>query len=274
MKTRSITAAIAFFVFLPFLIFSDGYLWNVAIAIIAGACMFEVLCCIKIPGSLGLSIPTLGYAILLPLLCQGLPATLANGTSLFLFLMFSVGVLANNHFHTSQITLVTALCLFLTNSLVSLIVVRRQNFGLLLVILVLIIAWGSDTSAYICGRLFGTRRLAAEISPKKTLEGSIGSLIITVILAVIYGLIVNAFAWARANIALLALVGLFGSIFAQMGDLIASLFKRHYSAKDFGTVFPGHGGFLDRFDSVIGVAILMSLIVSRPELLPLFSVYA
>lgn len=274
MKTRSITAAIAFFVFLPFLIFSDGYLWNVAIAIIAGACMFEVLCCIKIPGSLGLSIPTLGYAILLPLLCQGLPATLANGTSLFLFLMFSVGVLANNHFHTSQITLVTALCLFLTNSLVSLIVVRRQSFGLLLVILVLIIAWGSDTSAYICGRLFGTRRLAAEISPKKTLEGSIGSLIITVILAVIYGLIVNAFAWARANIALLALVGLFGSVFAQMGDLIASLFKRHYSAKDFGTVFPGHGGFLDRFDSVIGVAILMSLIVSRPELLPLFSVYA
>ncbi len=274
MKTRSITAAIAFFVFLPFLIFSDGYLWNVAIAIIGGACMFEALCCIKIPGALGLSVPTLGYAILLPLLCQGDARTLSNGTSLFLFLIFTVGVLANNHFHTSQITLVAALCLFLTNSLTSLIIVRRQPFGLLLVILVLVIAWGSDTSAYICGRLFGTRRLAAEISPKKTLEGSIGSLIITVILAVVFGLIVNAFAWAKANIGMLAILGFLGNIFAQMGDLIASLFKRHYSTKDFGTVFPGHGGFLDRFDSVIGVSILMLLVVSRPELLNIFSVYA
>ena len=103
------------------------------------------------------------------------------------------------------------------------------------------------------------------------MEGAIGSLIITVILCVVYGLICNAFAFAHANVGTLALVGLIGNLFAQMGDLIASLFKRHYSIKDFGTIFPGHGGFLDRFDSVIAVALFVLLLTSRPELVPLFT---
>ncbi|MBR6529883.1 MAG: phosphatidate cytidylyltransferase [Clostridia bacterium] len=274
MKTRSITAAIAFLCFLPFLIFSDGFLWNVAVAIISGVCMFEILCCIKIPTAYGLSIPAILYAITLPLLCQGLSSTLSNGATLFLFLMFTIGVFSKNRYHTSQITLVSALCLFLTNALTSLVVIRRQECGILMLILVLIIAWGSDTSAYVCGRLFGTRKLAPELSPKKTVEGSIGSVIITVILCVVFGLIVNAFSLAQADIGLLALIGLIGNLFAQMGDLIASLFKRHYSIKDFGTVFPGHGGFLDRFDSVVGVCVLMLMVSSRPELLPLFTVIA
>lgn len=271
MKTRSITAFVAFLCFLPFLIFSDSYLWNVGIAIICGACMFELLCCVKIPGGMGLAIPAIAYSILLPLLCQGLPSTLSNGAGLFLFLMFSVGVFAKNRYHTSQITLVSALSLFLTNALTALVVVRRQDTGLLLVLLIFLIAWGSDTSAYVCGRLFGTRRLAPELSPKKTVEGAIGSFLITVILCVVFGLVVNAFSLAQANVGLLALIGAIGNLFAQMGDLIASLFKRHYSIKDFGTIFPGHGGFLDRFDSVIGVCVLMLLATSRPELLPFFT---
>lgn len=271
MKTRSITAFVAFLCFLPFLIFSDGYLWNIGIAIICGACMFELLCCVKIPGGMGLAIPSMAYAILLPLLCQGLTSTLSNGTVLFLFLIFAVGVFAKNRYHTSQITLVAALCLFLTNTLTVFVLVRRQAFGLLLVILILVISWSSDTCAYICGRLFGTRRLAPELSPKKTIEGAIGSFIMTIIFTVVYGLIVNAFSLANANVGLLALLGALGNLFAQMGDLIASLFKRHYSIKDFGTIFPGHGGFLDRFDSTIGVCVLMLLVISRPELLPIFT---
>lgn len=270
-KTRSITALVAFLCFIPFLVFSDGFLWNVAVAIICGVCMFELLCCIKMPDLYGLSVPAIAYATLMPLLHQGLSATLSNSTNLFLFLMFVIGVLAKNRYHTSQITLVSALTLFSTNSLCSLIVIRRQELGLLLVILVLLIAWGSDTSAYLCGRLFGTRPLAPELSPKKTVEGSLGSLFITVILCVVYGLICNAFALAQANVGLLALIGAIGNLFAQFGDLVASLFKRHYSIKDFGTIFPGHGGFLDRFDSVIGVSLFIALIISRPELVPIFT---
>lgn len=274
MKTRSLTALVAFLCFLPFLIFSDPALplWRIGVSIISAACMFELLCCIKLPNVWGLSLPALIFAALMPLISQGLTSTIANGSILFLFVLFTVGVFAKNRYHTSQIALVAALCLYSTNALTNLVVMRAQPTGLLLIILVFVISWGTDTSAYICGRLFGTRRLAPNLSPKKTVEGAVGSVIITVILCVVYGLIVNAFAFAEANVGLLALIGLFGNLFAQMGDLIASLFKRHYSIKDFGGIFPGHGGFLDRFDSVIGVCILMGLVISRPELLPLFTV--
>ena len=272
MKRRTTTAIIAFCCFIPFLIFSDGYLWNIALAIICGMSMFELLCCTKTLANPGLSVPALAYSVLVPLFLQGMTGTLANFANIFLFVMFAIGVLSRNRYHTSQITLVAGLCLFVTNTLSGLIVIRRQpDIGLYLMILVFLISWGSDTGAYCSGRLFGSRPLAPELSPKKTVEGAIGAVIITTVVCVLYGLICNSFAFVEANVGLLALTGFLGSLFAQTGDLIASLFKRHYSIKDFGTIFPGHGGFMDRFDSVIGVTLFILLLTSRPELVPLFT---
>ncbi len=270
MKTRTFTALIAFAIFTPFLIFSDGFLWNIALSIICGVCMFEVLCCTKMLDAFGLSLPALTYAVLLPLLCSTLAGTLSYAGLLFVFLMFSIGVFSQNRYHVSQITLVCASCLYVTHSLCGLILLRRMPQGVFLMALVFLIAWSTDIGAYLSGRLFGTRRLAPVISPKKTVEGSIGSLIITTLLCLLYGLICNSFALCQANVGLLALVGAVGNLFAQMGDLIASLFKRHYSIKDFGTIFPGHGGFMDRFDSIIGVCVILTVITSRPELITLF----
>ena len=118
-----------------------------------------------------------------------------------------------------------------------------------LVWLIYISAWGTDTFAYIAGNLFGKHKLAEKVSPKKTIEGSIGGIIGTLILTLLY-----AYFMKLDNYITLLLAGFVGSIVAQLGDLCASKFKRLSNTKDYGYVFLGHGGVLDRFDSVLFTA--------------------
>lgn len=112
--------------------------------------------------------------------------------------------------------------------------------------LVFITALVTDTSAYFSGYLFGKHKLWPEISPKKTVEGAIGGIIGSVIISVTFGYFV-----ASHIILHFVILGIIGSIAGQVGDLIASAFKRKVGIKDFGTLIPGHGGVLDRFDSII-----------------------
>ncbi|MDR5658230.1 phosphatidate cytidylyltransferase [Serpentinicella sp. ANB-PHB4] len=115
--------------------------------------------------------------------------------------------------------------------------------------LIFIIAWATDTFAYFSGVYFGKRKLCPKVSPKKTLEGSVGGILGSVIATLIFG---NIFVLG-SNIMLLFL-GIIGSILSQAGDLFASKIKRYVEIKDFGKLIPGHGGILDRFDSIIFVS--------------------
>ncbi len=120
---------------------------------------------------------------------------------------------------------------------------------------VLVGACLTDTFAYFTGRFFGKRHLAPKISPNKTVEGAIGGLFGGAVSMCIYGgvlLLVNP--ELEINFLLLALLGFISAIFAQMGDLSLSLIKREMEIKDFGNFIPGHGGILDRIDSIIFVA--------------------
>ncbi|WP_353095274.1 phosphatidate cytidylyltransferase [Tissierella praeacuta] len=115
--------------------------------------------------------------------------------------------------------------------------------------LVFIIAFGTDTFAYVAGNLFGKRKLCPKISPKKTIEGSIGGIFGTAILLIIYSLYFNL-----EPIWKIILLSIVCSIIAQLGDLVASKIKRVCGIKDYGFIMPGHGGVLDRFDSIIFTA--------------------
>lgn len=115
--------------------------------------------------------------------------------------------------------------------------------------IVLIIAFGTDTMAYFSGFLFGKHKLCPSISPKKTIEGAIGGTIWSVIFCGIF-----AYFFAPEYLIHLLALGFIGSIFAQFGDLTASIFKRKMGIKDYGNLIPGHGGMLDRFDSVMFTA--------------------
>jgi len=128
--------------------------------------------------------------------------------------------------------------------------------GSIIVWLVFITAWGSDTGAYIFGWLFGRHgrhRLIPSLSAKKTWEGAVGGALTATVLSLLYGFVLNRFFPNEEPMSMLVfgIVGAFGGIFSQFGDLTASAIKRHTNIKDFGKLLPGHGGILDRFDSVL-----------------------
>ncbi len=116
------------------------------------------------------------------------------------------------------------------------------------------IAWVCDTCAYFTGRALGKHKLVPKLSPKKTIEGAIGGIIGSVIVGAIIGYIISEREGLDARVILvLVLITFVGSIIAQLGDLLASGIKRDHNIKDYGTLIPGHGGIMDRFDSVIFV---------------------
>ncbi|WP_028991711.1 phosphatidate cytidylyltransferase [Thermoanaerobacter thermocopriae] len=128
---------------------------------------------------------------------------------------------------------------------------REMPEGIYIVWFVFIVSWMTDTFAYFTGRFFGNHKLAPTISPKKTIEGAVGGIIGSIITSAIF---VWLFPQSNVTIYLSMIIGLLGSIIAQCGDLIASFIKRNCYIKDFGNTIPGHGGILDRFDSILFVS--------------------
>ncbi|MDO5414312.1 MAG: phosphatidate cytidylyltransferase [Bacillota bacterium] len=123
--------------------------------------------------------------------------------------------------------------------------VEQTEYGIL-IWLVVLTAFGTDIMAYFSGFLFGKHKLCPKISPKKTIEGSIGGTLGSIILSGLFG-----YFFAPEVLIHCLIIGLLGGIVSQFGDLTASIFKRKMGIKDYGNLIPGHGGILDRFDSVL-----------------------
>ena len=127
--------------------------------------------------------------------------------------------------------------------------------GEFLVWLVFLCSWGSDTSAYCVGMLLGKHKLAPVLSPKKSIEGAVGGVMGAALLSALYALAINHFVpGVDLGAGQCAIIGAVGSVISQVGDLAASAIKRNHDVKDYGKLIPGHGGILDRFDSVIFTA--------------------
>ena len=135
----------------------------------------------------------------------------------------------------------------------NLVFIYNTSFGKFLVWLPFLTAWFSDTGAYFIGSYFGKNKLCPNLSPKKTLEGAIGGIITSAIFLAIIGIIFNN-ANFKLNIIHYLILGLICGITSILGDLSASSIKRFTKIKDFGNIIPGHGGILDRFDSILFTA--------------------
>ncbi len=141
--------------------------------------------------------------------------------------------------------------------------IRNRENGFWLVWFVFIASWVSDTCAYCVGMLFGKHKLAPVLSPKKSIEGAVGGIVGSALAGILYGLLlVSVSDITYSGLWICALIGAVGSVFSQIGDLAASGIKRHYNIKDYGKLIPGHGGIMDRFDSVIVTAPLIYFLVT------------
>ena len=148
----------------------------------------------------------------------------------------------------------------------STIYILREGMGMFFVWLVFISAWGCDTGAYFTGRTLGRHKLAPVLSPNKTVEGFAGGIVTATLLGAAYGFILyNLGKLGFGYILIFALVAFVCSIAGQIGDLAASAIKRSRELKDYGNIMPGHGGVLDRFDSIIFTAPLAFVILGLIE---------
>ncbi len=160
-------------------------------------------------------------------------------------------VVSYPRFNSEQITMLFFGIIYVTIMLSFVFKVRFVQDGHLLVWFIYIGAWGSDTCAYCVGKLIGKHKMPSKLSPNKTIEGCLGGVAGAALIGFIFATVFydNKDIWWQ-----LPLIGAVSSVISQIGDLAASAIKRNHDIKDYGNLIPGHGGILDRFDSIIFTA--------------------
>lgn len=186
---------------------------------------------------------------------DGFRPWLTAATVLLIFAAFTYYLKNYGKISLGDLIFALAMTLIVAYFFSTLVLVRKGIQGLWHLILIFVLSWIPDTGAYLCGSAFGKHKLAPVISPKKTIEGAVGGLIICVGLTFLYAWLVGSYAeGVSVNYWAVALYAVPGTLISILGDLTASLVKRHYGIKDYGTLIPGHGGIMDRFDSIWFVA--------------------
>lgn len=141
---------------------------------------------------------------------------------------------------------------------------RMLDGGKFHVWLIFLCSWGCDTCAYCVGMLIGKHKMTPKLSPKKSVEGAVGGVIGAALLTVIYGMVFRgAMGSEMSHVWIMAAISAAGALVSMVGDLTASAIKRNYGIKDYGKLIPGHGGILDRFDSVIFTAPLIYFLAAN-----------
>lgn len=261
MLKRIITSIVALAILFPILWFSDTVVFCIAIGIISTISMFEMFRCMGKHRSLEICVPLYIFSAVSPFLMRYI--NLRNFVlvsficaALYLLYLFTLIVCSHGKITFEDGAAIFTASLYIITSYNSIIYLRDfDNNGQYIYLLIFIGAWITDTFAYFTGYFFGKHKLIPDVSPKKTVEGSIGGIIFCSLFFVLYGVIVDKFFGQNANVVFLLISGIIISVISQIGDLIMSVIKRHYGIKDYGKIFPGHGGMLDRFDSILAVSL-------------------
>lgn len=277
MKQRIFTAILILTVSLLVVGFSGYIIYPIAISILAVIGVFEILRVMKSHKHFAFSIPAYILAALFPILpfftteedVGGFLLILAGSMFVYLIWIMGVAIFSKGKIPFSRIAEVFTSVVYVTVSFTALSLLRYINrgSGVFAVVLVFVVAWICDVFAYLVGVTIGKHKLIPEISPKKTVEGSIGGILFTALFCGLYGLGLDLIMEnMTVNYPVLIIGGAILSVVSQLGDLVASLIKREYDVKDYSRIFPGHGGVMDRFDSVLSVstALLIIFIIYPP----------
>jgi phosphatidate cytidylyltransferase len=257
MKQRIITAIVAAAVFLPIILYGKSP-FIILMYLIASVSLYEALKMrghkiYSIPGLLSLAIL---WVFLIPEIYIGVIHNLGYSkielSFLAVLIFLTYTVITKNRFTFDDVAYALLSILYVGIGYYYFMEIRLEE-GVQFVFYALFIIWATDSGAYFIGKAIGKKKLWPHISPNKTVEGFLGG----VVCAVIVGVIMTFFSDLEMSIPKLIVVTAILSIFGQMGDLVESALKRHYKVKDSGHLLPGHGGMLDRFDSLLFVLPLL-----------------
>jgi phosphatidate cytidylyltransferase len=263
MKTRVITG-IGIFVVAVLLVVLAPFtpIFCIGMSVLAVMASFELLRVFGIHKDWHISAPSYLLAAALPFAAYfvtdetRVKFILIEAAIIFIYLVYLLGAAVFSH-KKIKFVLVAAVFMALVYVIVSftsLSLLMYVNKGLFYFGVIIISSWGCDAGAYFIGCKFGKHKLIPDVSPNKSVEGAIGGILVSIVLNVLYGFVVSSLGGAKVEYLSLALLGLVLSIVAMVGDLIASLIKREYGIKDYSNLLPGHGGIVDRFDSVFPIA--------------------
>lgn len=273
MKTRILSAVIGVPLTCVVLFFYQTPVLNCAMALLMGISTYEMTWRTGMVKNKGMVVTAIVSTVLAPLLLLLPNSTYWLGWLLLLFLSVEIAIFFICHmtadFQQLSVTIVSAF--FLAAAFGSLVLLRDMAgvIGLYYIMFSFVCAWVSDGGAYFVGRAFGKHKMCPRISPKKTWEGLAGGLVIGVGAVCLYSWIFSLFVSVHIHYLLVILVGVLGSLLSVFGDLCASIMKRHANIKDFGNLIPGHGGILDRFDSMLFLSPFLCLVSSLGSIIAL-----
>ena len=263
LKTRVVSATVLVALLL-LVTFTSAWIFSVAVSVISFVVLRELLLTFKMNTKPALLI--IDYIATIALLVTVLVQRQVSGVfylilSLFIMAALTVSVIHHQKVSFSDVCASIFAVIYAVLFLLPLSFMRHQENGLALVFLAFIGAWIPDTAAYFVGCMIGKHKLIEAISPKKTIEGSVGAIVGSVVGFLLYGALLSSMGY-YVDFFGLVILSLLCGVVAQLGDLSASLIKRTYQAKDFSNLIPGHGGLLDRVDSLFFVAPIVYYFIS------------
>ena len=264
MMIRILVAVIAIPALVLIIFLTPAWALGLMMGLIAACCAWEFLRCVETDIKLGMLVCSFLAAFLIPFGVSIFVESTVYLSVLFLLFAACFGELMLSFRKENPMDFETvASCLMaggLMPVLLSTIVsMRTREYGSVCALLPFVVAFSTDSGAYFAGVFFGRTALAPRLSPNKTIEGSLGGFLAAVVLTLVYGLVLFI-SKIPVNFPVLCAYGFLGSLAGQMGDLSFSAVKRLCGKKDYGSLIPGHGGMLDRFDSMFWTAGLIALL--------------
>lgn len=274
MKTRVVTGIVIGVLLLTMCYFSATPAYFIIIGILSFAGVYEIAKCVGLNKSPALLIPSLFLSVGISCAAEfsnGLEqfaVIFVFGMFFYLLLLFTFAIWSKGKISVDEVFTVFTSTVYVVVAFASLIILRGRESGEYLILIAIFMPLISDVFAYFCGFLFGKHKLIPDVSPKKTIEGSIGGMFFCGLACSVFGYVVSLINGGGFDLLLVLrmfALGVIVSVISQIGDLVASVIKRRYGIKDYGNLFPGHGGVLDRFDSVLAISPIILMLTLVPS---------
>lgn len=266
MRDRITSAVTIIFFFAAIVLFNNSFpmALNLAIALISVLSVYEIISALGLSKNYILLVPSIVFSAVLPFIEQ----QFYIDASYFIYtaVMFAALIFYHKYVTFRELGVIYSMALLIPTALQTVVQIRSLggSHGMFYVIIAISSAWIADTGAFFAGSLFGKHKLCPNISPKKTVEGVFGGFILNIAAMILFGYLFSVVYYKHTvsiSYPTLLLIGVFSTVMSILGDLSFSLIKRSCHIKDFSEMIPGHGGMLDRFDSVIFTAPFVYLLV-------------